>query len=358
MSRWGRVEKKAIVLGKTARVLISGTAGIVWFLAVAIVLYSYLASVQEPAPPYPAGDPSDQIYFPRTAHRAEGPFADYYRTHGGLRIFGYAQTERFFDEQLGLWVQYFDNVRMEWHPENDEPYRVQLAPLGEILGHGTAPIPRDLALIGNPLRRHFPETGHVVSYAFLLFYDQYGGADIFGDPISEPQLENESIVQYFQRARMEWHPQRAPGERVALGALGVAYIQRFGVPDAYYKPVDPGTISPDADLIAEEEPSLRVLAFVHDAVTRPGGSQTVYVRVTDAFRQPVTEARVTISVPDDWQITLPLAETDSRGLANVKFPIPADPPQAPLPGQRIIVDVTVEWGEQSQTAQTSFAPWY
>jgi hypothetical protein len=171
-------------------------------------------------------------------------------------------------------------------------------------------------------------------------------------------MENEHIVQYFQRARMEWHPQRAPGERVVLGALGLAYIQRFDVPDAAFEPLDPATISPDADLIGEEGPFLQVLAFVHDAVTRPGGSQTAYVRVTDAFRQPVTGARVTVSVPDNWQMDLPLAVTDSRGLANVKFPIPADPPEAPLLGRRIVVDVTVESGDQTQTVQTSFAPWY
>jgi hypothetical protein len=249
-------------------------------------------------------------------------------------------------------VQYFDNVRMEWHPENPDPYKVQLGLLGEILGHVSSAIPASDVPRGNPYRRYFPETGHVVSFAFLVFYDDNGGLDIFGYPISEPVVENGRIVQYFQRARMEWHPERPRDERVVLGTLGSEYIQRFSVPEEYTRRQRGVLVTPVQTAVGES--GLYVWAFVRNVITGREGSQTVYIYVTDAGRQPVQGAMATISVRYPSQtVQYPGLFTDSRGIASQDFMI-----LAPPPGRKVIVDVSVQLGGMVKTAQTFFVPWY
>ncbi len=53
--------------------------------------------------------------------------------------------------------------------------------------------------------RYFAETGHTLAYNFRLFWERNGGLAIFGYPISEVFVENDRPVQYFERARLEWH---------------------------------------------------------------------------------------------------------------------------------------------------------
>lgn len=51
----------------------------------------------------------------------------------------------------------------------------------------------------------FPETGHTLAYSFRAFFDQHGGLAIFGYPLTEVYIEDGRPVQYFERARLEWH---------------------------------------------------------------------------------------------------------------------------------------------------------
>jgi hypothetical protein len=72
-----------------------------------------------------------------------------------------------------------------------------------------------------PNTTFFPQTGHSVSLGFKHFFDTRGGLDLFGYPTTEEIKENGWTVQYFQRARFEYHPEFA-GTRyeVELGLLG------------------------------------------------------------------------------------------------------------------------------------------
>ncbi|HUY99714.1 MAG TPA: serine hydrolase, partial [Thermomicrobiaceae bacterium] len=54
--------------------------------------------------------------------------------------------------------------------------------------------------------RTFPETGFTVAGGFLRYWEQFGGLAAFGYPISEEFVANGVTVQYFERARFEWHP--------------------------------------------------------------------------------------------------------------------------------------------------------
>jgi hypothetical protein len=67
----------------------------------------------------------------------------------------------------------------------------------------------------------YPQTGHSLSFGFKRFFDTHGGLDNFGYPRTEEIVENGWTVQYFQRARFEYHPEFAgtPYE-VELGLLG------------------------------------------------------------------------------------------------------------------------------------------
>ncbi|MGQ9628598.1 MAG: LGFP repeat-containing protein [Anaerolineae bacterium] len=166
---------------------------------------------------------AEVAYFPQTGHTLRGEFLRFYREHGGELLFGYPLTEEFVES--GLRVQYFQNVRMEWHPENPHPYQVELGLLGEIL-HGREPpiSSSEIPPADNPRRRYYPETGHTISFAFLDFFNEHGGIDIFGYPITEFLLEGGIIVQYFQRACLEWH-EDDPVEQIKLAPLGEIYLE-------------------------------------------------------------------------------------------------------------------------------------
>ncbi len=77
------------------------------------------------------------------------------------------------------------------------------------------------AFVSTPDRTFFPETGHSLSFGFKTYWEANGGIYRFGYPISEEFTENGFTVQYFERARFEYHPEHAgtPYE-VLLGLLG------------------------------------------------------------------------------------------------------------------------------------------
>lgn len=324
-------------------------AGVIVGLILFVWLVAPVAASPNGQPAFPEGESE---YFQLTGHYVKGPLLEFFRKYGGSRIFGYPQTEVFYDPRLGIWVQYFDNVRMEWHPENPAPYRVQLGLLGEDLGRRTPPIPSSQVPRSNPLWQYFPETGHTLSYAFLSFYNQNGGLNVFGYPISEPMLENGRIVQYFQRTRLEWHPERPRGDRVVVGALGLAYIQKFGVPEEYRKP-QPLSARPVVPA-PEGETELRAYAFVRYPVTGREGYQTVYLYVTGGGRQPMKGVTATAKVYfPSGSVTYPMNATDSRGISSLTFYFSGLPS-----GQKIVVEIIVQAGTRTTLAPASFVVWY
>ena len=81
--------------------------------------------------PYRAGrlgEMSDGQWFAETGHYIGGAFWTYWRERGGLPIFGYPLTDELVED--GLTTQYFERAIMEWHPDNDDPYKVLLRRLG------------------------------------------------------------------------------------------------------------------------------------------------------------------------------------------------------------------------------------
>jgi hypothetical protein len=178
------------------------------------------------------------IDFPLTGHSVEAPFFPYWEVQGGLPIFGYPLTDQFV--QGGYRVQYFERQRLEHHPENQAPYNILFGLSGLETAErrgltGTAPFGRKPALPAGDCE-YFAETGHNVCGKFRTYWHSYGldfgepgfsareSLALFGFPISEPfqeTLENGQTytVQYFERVRMELHPENQAPYDVLLGRL-------------------------------------------------------------------------------------------------------------------------------------------
>src|SRR5215467_5613382 len=74
-------------------------------------------------------------------------------------------------------------------------------------------------------QRCFPETGFCIAGRIRSFWEQNGGLPVFGFPIGPQQeqaIEGRPYqVQWFERNRLELHPENAPPYDVLLGRLGV-----------------------------------------------------------------------------------------------------------------------------------------
>ena len=90
--------------------------------------------------------------------------------------------------------------------------------------------------------RCFPETGYCIAGRIRAFWEQNGGLPVFGFPVG-PQyadiVEGKQLqLQWFERNRLELHPENAPPYDVLLGRLGVDRLAQQGRPDWQNFPVD------------------------------------------------------------------------------------------------------------------------
>jgi type VII secretion-associated serine protease mycosin len=198
------------------------------------------------APREPVPTTSEQHYFPETRHTLSGDFLRYWQRQGGLEIFGFPISEVYREtgsDGTAHLVQFFERHRLELHPNQPEPYRVQLSRLGDEV----------LALQGRswftfekgtptPGCLFFETTGHTLCEPFLGSWRSHGleidgrpgttfeeSLALFGQPLSEVQPEEVSPgvwvpVQWFERARFEDHSPNG----VLLGLLGREMAQVKG----------------------------------------------------------------------------------------------------------------------------------
>lgn len=201
-------------------------------------------------PPGPVQHPADwqpPLVFPETGHDLWSEFRDYWRRFGGVPIFGYPITEARMEG--GLRVQYLERARFEYHPENarlpgfttlakGEKLRllVQLTRLGVPIADVQRFPPSLPPSSDNPPDSiRIGQTGHTLRGGFKAFWDKNAGLTNFGYPLSEEVSEvsptdgKRYTVQYFERARFEWHPENVgtPYE-VLLGQLGTEGLAARG----------------------------------------------------------------------------------------------------------------------------------
>lgn len=301
--------------------------------AIVVVVGSMVAT-------YPQAAEDDCRLFPNTGHYVCNEFLQFYDKWDGLEVFGHPLTRAYHDPMLGLYVQYFQRARMEWHPENPDPYKVQLGLLADELGYDHPPASDDQIPLVNTAKHHyFPETGHVVSYEFLNYFRAKGGIEIFGYPRSEFLMEDGYFVQYFQRARMEWHPNAPAGLPITLAPIGEIYVERFGIETA-----------PVIIVVSE----LRVSVSVQHVIIADDETQTVYVYVADQHWNPLKGAGAAgvIRFPSGDQECV-FSPTDEYGFTQYTFDLRPTPP-----GEKVVIDVRVAYGRLTDTAQTSFFLWW
>lgn len=178
---------------------------------------------------------SDVTYFAPSGHYMSGAFKTYWERNGGLEQYGYPITEPFnqksaTDGKIYI-TQYFERAVFEYHPEYvGTQYDVLLTLLGRNLttGREIEPVFQRIAdFPSTPTRTFFAPTGHSLAGVFKSYWNTNGGLAQFGYPISEEFQElNQAdgktyTVQYFERARFEYHPEFARTRyEVLLGLLG------------------------------------------------------------------------------------------------------------------------------------------
>lgn len=167
-----------------------------------------------------------------------GPFLDYWNNHGEVDLQGFPISNRFQEvsptDGLTYTVQYFEKAVFELRPDSSGSAHITLAPLGAIVYDALYPdgIPTtqwDELVAALPT----PATEHNLQEPFLSFWRKNGGDEQFGAPISRPfteQIDGKSYkVQYFERARLELHPEIGQSQYQVLPAtLGRAlFSQRY-----------------------------------------------------------------------------------------------------------------------------------
>jgi hypothetical protein len=233
-----------------------------------------------PATQPPAG--TGFAFFPETGHNVGLAIKRFYDAHGGLDIFGLPLTEVF--EEDGMKVQYFERARFELHPELPPEFFVSLTLLGQHFTEGRSE-PGFQWIGSNPGgdRTYFPESGHTLGGAFRGFWQGRGGLAAFGYPISEefgeinPQDGQFYTVQYFQRARFEYHPQNVgtPYE-VQLGQLGRQFLNERPNAQAQTAPAAPlallgrATTGFRTSAFERRENIARATAMFDGVVVQPG----------------------------------------------------------------------------------------
>lgn len=143
-------------------------------------------------------------------------------------------------------TQWFERARFELHPQNQPPYDVLFGLLGTDIARSRqneAPF----KVVGSPGGGipWFQETQHTLGdnseggKAIAAFWNNLGGLQQFGFPLSQPFMETSKddgkiyLVQYFERQRFEYHPENK-GSRyeVLLGRLGAEQRTTSGAPQS------------------------------------------------------------------------------------------------------------------------------
>jgi hypothetical protein len=284
-------------------------------------------------------------YYPETGHTLDARFIAFFDAHGGVEILGYPITDVFVDPENGFPIQYTENARLEQVRQGAETV-IRMPVLGELLGGWQAPLTSG----GAPSSgcQFYPESGHRICYAFLDFFNQHGGSELFGYPISEFTLESGRVVQYFQRFRLDWYPEASDGRQVRVAPLGAAHFDVMGY--------DPNLLksNPPEDMVQYRVLELRPQVSIWKPVVQSSDAQRVFVVVRDQNLMPVQDAWVTLNVKfADYERVLVMPSTDTGGVSQVDLEFEGQPP-----GMTISLEVLVSNGELQVSTRDSFLVWW
>lgn len=152
-------------------------------------------------------------------------FQDFYAKYGGARVFGNPISVEY--GPAGQRYQWFERALLKEFPQfAGSDWAVQGDRLGVTATKGIT-FPTQAPFIGSDGARYFQETSHGLKGRFLDFWNANNGLIVLGMPISEEILETlpdqrQYTVQYFERGRLELHPENAgTADEVQIGLLGL-----------------------------------------------------------------------------------------------------------------------------------------
>jgi hypothetical protein len=210
-----------------------------WLASLAMLLPGLLLLPALVAPDATTQAQANERCFAETNECISGPIRSYWEGNGGLPVFGYPITPQRVETVEGrvLQVQWFQRDRLEIQRDGTVTAGRLGARVLELRGTPWETFEKVSAAEAPTACRYFVETNHTMCEPFLSYWQDNGGLERFGFPITEPLIERlegqEYTVQYYERRRMEIHPE-LPGSPVLLGLLGtrVLFLEENPAPGA------------------------------------------------------------------------------------------------------------------------------
>jgi hypothetical protein len=290
-------------------------------------------------------------YFDETGHSVNGEFLAFYLSAPDpLLVYGLPITEAFTDPVQKIKIQYFQRARFELYPDAPAGKRVKLSPLGSLV-YQAARVHEVNMPTNRPQCRKFDK--YSVCLAFLAFFNAHGGLAQFGYPISNYSSEGDQYVQYFERARFEWHPGLPDNLWVRLTDIGRIQFDQSHRDPLLLKPVSNGDNRTAPNL---QVTRLQVRAYTARPVVPANSLQGLTVIVLDQFYHPVEGALVayTLSGANGKSESQALEPTDAYGVSQ-KDGIEVGNLS---PNQIVLVEVTVTFGDLRATTTTWYHVWW
>ncbi|MBI3362544.1 MAG: hypothetical protein HY023_15690, partial [Chloroflexi bacterium] len=161
-----------------------------------VSLSPLVLEIRKPDPPNTGSPSARALCFAETGHCVNHAFRPYFEKYGGVYYFGYPITDMKVED--GRVVQYFERAMFVWDETLPPDHQVRLAAVGIwkcAIVNCTAV---DSASPATPPPDSTQTVMEIVP-AIGAFVSHYGGADVFGIPISEPQkLADGTIEQYYE----------------------------------------------------------------------------------------------------------------------------------------------------------------
>ncbi len=221
-------------------------------------------------------------------------FRQFHAQLGGEKTLGPAITPVF--EQNGIIYQYTVGSLMMYDPQSPPDQHFKLGPLGLDLGISEAPVSR-------PEREDvLYVAGHVIYDKFKSLYNQMGGQEVVGAPLTEAyhNHEKERVEQYFENVGFYW---------IEGDETDAIYLLAFGTwKCGEHCAVEPSDSARIAIPSKRAEPFVKAsarlgLEFTGYALTEPyfskdGQLQQIYENVVFAIRPENPEIVRLIPVPE------------------------------------------------------------
>lgn len=298
--------------------------------------------------PAPANAQPRTRCFKETNFCISGSILNYWERNGGLTVFGYPITDQRTEVVEESWsgpVQWFERDRLEDH--SNEGKGVLAGRLGarylELQGRAWQPA---MPMPYNPDCTFFEQTSYNVCGTFRSYWQRNGGLARFGYPITNPAQETVEgktyWVQYFERRRMELHPEHSgtPYE-VLLGLLGREVYAVEGdravieptpgdLPAAIQQPI----LDTAYAALRANQPRVKMVVGLIDvessyaaALAYPAGQKTIYVylhlradgwHVIEATNAPSAEILRRRGIPESLWFTSEAAAVVDRTLSHIQ----------------------------------------